>query len=261
MSRTRTGLEGLNEKFYGRPVDLTAWKHPVFGAPPKFGFGIEARFSDGHFYGVKGTMVVERMEQPHEIRKGQGVFGRLTDVHIVDAYDRPIENGVERFADDLENLFAPLVGLPSCADETMTVRNNGCPWDITDVIERKGTRAELDAAWEKVKREIVHYLACKFELPEPQDLSEAPVDMEAAAKAMVGRQPENLTELRVRMEKIICSHNPSWTRSKSWVDLRNQMVDEMFDRVGVTLPPQAHELIYVYNGKKPTSWTRVLDRK
>lgn len=261
MNDNESKLAKLNAKFHGLPVDLKAWEHPVFGTPPNIGFGLEAKFSDGHWYGVKGTLVIESMAQPHEMRKAQGVFGLLKDVRITDAYEWGVADGAERFADDIENLLAPLVGLPAKAGETMTVRNNVCPWDITEVIRRNGTRAELDAAWEKVKRELVHYLACKFELPEPPDLSEKPVDMEAAARKMEGRNPRNLTELRIRMEHVICSANPSWIRSGSWVDLRNQMVDEMFDRVGVILPAQAHELNYMFNGRKPTTWTRVLGRK
>ena len=254
-------LQQLNDKYYGRPVDLRAWSHPVFGLPPNMGFSVEAQFSDGRYYNLRATLVLDAMRLPHEMRKGKAVFAELTNVQVLDAWEKIVPDGGDKFADDIETLIGPLVGLPEVKGKCIYAKNNVCPWDITEVIRRHGSRAELDAAWEKVKRELVHYIACKFDLPEPQDLSEEKEDMEAVAQRIRGRLPLTLTELRVRMEHTVCSSaTPSWTRSQSWVDLRNEMLDEMFDRVGVVLPPHAHELMYMFNGRKPPVWTRVLSR-
>ena len=57
-------LQQLNEKYHGKPIELGAWKHPMFGTPPNMGFSIEAKFSDGKFYNLRATLVVEAMELP-----------------------------------------------------------------------------------------------------------------------------------------------------------------------------------------------------
>ena len=252
-------LQQLNEKYHGRPIELGAWKHPMFGTPPNMGFSIEARFSDGKFYNLRATLVVEGMELPHQMRDGKGVFGMIKDVRLTDGYENVVEGAGDRFADDLEALIAPLFGLPE-SNRVFTVRNNVCPWDITEVIERKGNRSELDAAWEKVKRELVHYIACKFDLPEPEDLSEfCPFDG-AYIVRVNGRELPSLPQIRARFERIICAAYPSWTRSQSWVDLRNEMLDQVFARIGIILPPQAHELVYMANGRKPKEWNRIVEK-
>ena len=252
-------LQQLNEKYHGKPIELGAWKHPMFGTPPNMGFSIEAKFSDGKFYNLRAMLVVEAMELLHQMRDGKGVFGMIKDVRLEDAYENIIENAGDRIADDLETLIAPLVGLPE-SDAVVTVRNNTCPWDIIEVIKRKGSRAELNAAWEKVKRELVHYISSKFDLPEPEDLSEfCPFDG-AYIVRVNGRELPALPQLRARMERVICSANPSWTRSQSWVDLRNEMLDQVFARIGIELPRQAHELVYMANGRKPKEWNRTVEK-
>lgn len=247
----------LNGKYHGRPIDLGAWKHPMFGTPPNMGFSVEAQFSDGKFYNLQATLVIETMALPHQMRDGKGTFGEITNVRVLDAYENEIPNGADRFTEDIENLIAPLFGLPESSCKTISVRNNVCPWDITEVIRRNGCRAELDAAWEKVKRELVHYIACKFGLPEPEELSEDYGGRKVTV-TVNGQVIPSLAVLRKSMERIICSNNPSWERSMSWVRLRNEMLDQMFDKIGVTLPPQAHELCYMLNGRKPKSWERVV---
>ncbi len=255
-------LEEMNAKYHGRPMNFKAWKHPVFGTPPFLGFSAEARCADGNYYTVRGILVMTAPVPPHALRRGEGVFDRLAKVTLYDAYVSEVCDGGNRFADDIAALIAPLVGFSADEGKCLYVRNNVCPWDISDVIMRGGGRAELDAAWERVKRELVHFTACKFGLPEPTDLSEPKEDMEEVERRMKGRMPLTLSELRVRMEQTLCSEStPSWSRSQNWVDLRNEMLDEMFDRVDVTLPPQAHEFCYLLNGRKPKGWTRVLERR
>lgn len=271
-------LQQLNEKYHGRPVDLGAWKHPMFGTPPNMGFGLEAQFADGKIYGVKGTIAVEAMELPHEMRKGQCVFGAIKDVRIVDAYEKEIEGGGDRFAEDIERLLATLFGLPEVKGQPVSTRNNVCPWDLTDVIRKYANQPsgvvsreaigklvanadfcrDFDAAWEKVKRELVHYIACKFSLREPEEISDDYGGRRDFAVTLNGSEIPKVAELRARMLRTICSGSPSWSRSMSWVILRNEILDQVFDRIGVTLPPQAHELMYMYNGRKPTSWNRVM---
>lgn len=252
-------LQELNEKYHGRPVELGAWEHPMFGAPPNMGFSIEAQFSDGKFYNLRATLVVDGMDLPHQMRHGIGEFGKIMDVRVRDAYEKEIPDGGDRFAADIENLIAPLVGLPGNGGKTLCVRNNVYPYDIVDVIRRRGRREELDSAWEKVKRELVHYIACKFEFPEPEDLSEDYGGATVRVKVN-GKEIQPLAALRRYMERTICSGSPSWTRSISWVDLRNEMLDQMFEKVGVKLPPQAHELCYMANGRKPEKWDRVVEK-
>ena len=272
-------LQQLNEKYRGKPVDLRAWQYPVFGTPPNMGFGIEAQFSDGKFYSVKGTLVIGGMGAPHEMRKGLGTFDGLANVRVTDAYENPIEDGADRFADEIESLIAPLCGLAMTGRRTISARNNACPWDIAEVIRRyagkqsggidreviervvsdPAARRELDAAWERVKRELVHYIACKFCLPEPEDLSDDYGGRTDFVAIVNGSRFPTLVVLRERMERLICSNDLSWTRSLSWVNLRNEMLDQMFDKIGIALPAQAHELMYMLNGRKPTRWERKVD--
>ena len=271
-------LQQLNEKYRGKPVDLTAWKHPMFGTPPNMGFGFETQFSDGKVYGVKGKIVVEGLETPSQIRGGKGMFGSLQDVHIVDAYEKEVEGGGDRFADDIERMLATLFGLPEATGQSVSTRNNACPWDLTDVIRRYANMPsgavsrdvieklvsdadfcrDFEVAWSKVKRELVHYIACKFSLAEPEDLADDYGGRSDFTVTLNGSEIPKVAELRARMLRTICSGLPSWSRSMSWVSLRNEMLDQVFDRIGVTLPPQAHELMYMYNGRKPTSWNRVV---
>ena len=70
-------LRELNEKYHGHPVNLGAWEHPTFGAPPNLGFSIEAQFSDGRFYNLRATLVVEAMDLPHQMRSCTGVFSMI----------------------------------------------------------------------------------------------------------------------------------------------------------------------------------------
>ena len=271
-------LQQLNEKYRGKPVDLTAWKHPMFGTPPNMGFGFDTQFSDGKVYGVKGKIVVEGLETPSQIRGGKGMFGSLQDVRIVDAYEKEVEGGGDRFADDIERMLATLFGLPEATGQSVSTRNNVCPWDLTavirryanvpsgsvrpDVIEKVVADADFcrdfEVAWEKVKRELVHYIACKFSFTEPEDLADDYGGRSDFTVTLNGSEIPKVAELRARMLRTICSGSPSWSRSMSWVSLRNEMLDQVFDRIGITLPPQAHELMYMYNGRKPTSWNRVV---
>lgn len=270
-------LQQLNEKYYGKTIDFLAWKHPLFGTPPNMGFSVESRFADGRFYNLRATLVLGAMETPHEVRLGKAVFDRLANVRVLDACENEVSDGGDLFTEDVESLIAPLFGLPSDESKVVTVRNNVCPWDLAAVIrkyagvERGGIpigeiervlarddfRREYDAAWEAVKRELVHYIACKFGLPEPEDLSEdycgAPVRV-----VVNGNVCSSLARLRTRFERVICSLNPSWERSGAWVALRNEMLDQMFEKVGVELPPQAHELNYMMNGRKPKTWERIV---
>ena len=269
-------LQQLNEKYRGKPVDLTAWEHPMFGTPPNMGFGFETQFSDGKVYGVKGKIVVEGLETPSQIRGGKGMFGSLQDVCIVDAYEKEVEGGGDRFAEDIERMLATLFGLPEAKGQSVSTRNNICPWDLTDVIRRYAKMPhgvvgrdvieklvvqtdfcrDFEAAWEKVKRELVHYIACKFTLAEPEDLADDYGGRSDFTVTLNGSEIPKVAELRARMLRTICSGSPSWSRSMSWVSLRNEMLDQVFDRIGVTLPPQAHELMYMYNGRTPEKWTR-----
>lgn len=271
-------LQQLNEKYHGRTIDFRSWKFPTYGAPPNMGFGFEAQFSDGKIYGVKGKIVVEGMETPSQIRGGKGAFGSLKDVRVVDAYEKEIEGGGDRFAEDIERMLATLFGLPEAKGQSVSTRNNVCPWDLTDVIRRYAKMPsgvvsrdvieklvadadfcrDFEVAWEKVKRELVHYIACKFSLAEPENLADDYGGRSDFTVTLNGSEIPKVAELRARMLRTICSGSPSWSRSMSWVSLRNEMLDQVFDGIGVKLPPQAHELMYMYNGRKPTSWDRVV---
>lgn len=269
-------LQQLNDKYRGKPVDLTVWTHPMFGTPPNIGFSIEALFSDGKFYRLSATLVVDSMNLPHQMRSGKGTFGSLKDVRVVDAYEKEIEGGGNRFADDIERMLAPLFGLPEAKGHSISTRNNVCPWDLTDVIRRYANtphgfvscnviekviadanfRRDFEVAWEKVKRELVHYIATKFSLAEPEDLADDYGGRSDFTVTLNGSEIPKIAELRAQMLRNICSGAPSWSRSTSWVRLRNEILDQVFDRIGIALPPQAHELMYMYNGRKPENWTR-----
>lgn len=38
------------------------------------------------------------------------------------------------------------------------------------------------------------------------------------------------------------------------------MLDQVFARIGIILPPQAHELVYMANGRKPKEWNRIVEK-
>ena len=102
----------------------------------------------------------------------------------------------------------------------------------------------------------------------PEDLSEDPGDYPFQAPRLANFDTHyeltNLLAYRMRFEIYFCGkgrRNPSWERSSAWVKLRNAMLDEMFDRVGVDLPPEAHSLPYMFNGRKRDTWERLLPKK
>ena len=38
------------------------------------------------------------------------------------------------------------------------------------------------------------------------------------------------------------------------------MLDQVFARIGIELPRQAHELVYMANGRKPKEWNRTVEK-
>ena len=53
-----------------------------------------------------------------------------------DAYEKMFKGGGDRFAEDSERMLATLFGLPEAKGQSVSTRNNVCPWDLTDVIRR-----------------------------------------------------------------------------------------------------------------------------
>lgn len=264
-------LTDIKKKYYGRPFDMTKWQFSGMAAMGGLALAVnDVELDDGCFYDFRATISMNSSGRPSDIVR-HGNYGTFADISAVSVTKNgeqdPIENGGDIFADAIDTMIAPAFGLePSTSAKAIVIRNDVCPWDYPS--RKDATREECDLAWEKIKRELVHYTARKFNLPEPQDLSERPEDypFTPPRRANFCRDYpcDNLLAYRMRFEIFFCGagrRNLSWIRSQAWVNLRNAMLDEMFDRVGVDLPPEAHSLPYMYNGKKPDTWERLLPKR
>lgn len=264
-------LSDIKMKYEGRPLDIAKWQFSGMAEMGSLALAVnDVELDDGCFYDFKATIKLTGSGKPSDIVR-HGNYGTFADISAVSVAKNgekdPIENGGDIFADAIDTLIAPAFGLePSTAAKAIVIRNDVCPSDYPN--HKDATREECDRAWEAIKRELVHYTARKFNLPEPQDLSEKPEDYPFTpphnANFNKSYPLDNLLAYRMRFEVFFCGqgrHSPSWSRSQAWVNLRNAMLDEMFDRVGVDLPPQAHSLPYMYNGQKPETWKRLLPKQ
>lgn len=264
-------LADINTKYNGRPLDMTKWRFSGMAEMGNLTLAVnDVELDDGCFYNFRATINLDWSGKPSDIvrHRNYGTFADISAVSVtMDGEEEPVANGGDIFADALDTMIAPAFGLkPSTTAKAVVVRNDVCPWDYPN--HKDATREECDSAWEKIKKELVHYTARKFKLPEPMDLSERPEDYPFSPPSKANFDKEypldNLLAYRMRFEIFFCGkgrRNPSWTRSLAWVNLRNAMLDEMFDRVGVDLPPEAHSLPYMYNGRKPETWKRLLPQK
>ncbi len=264
-------LADINAKYKGRPLDMAKWRFSGMAEMGNLALAVnDVELDDGCLYDFRATIRLDWSGKPSDIvRHGDcGTFAGISAPSVTrDGEREPVSNGGDIFADAIDTMIAPAFGLePSTTAKAVVVRNDVCPWDYPN--HKDATRAECDRAWEAIKRELVHYTARKFSLPEPQDLSERPEDYPFSPpwRANYHRhyRTENLLAYRMEFEYYFCGvgrSSPSWSRSLAWVNLRNAMLDEMFDRVGVDLPPEAHSLPYMYNGKKHETWTRLLPKK
>lgn len=264
-------LADLDKKYDGRPIDMAKWQFSGMSEMGSIVLAVnDVELDDGCFYDFRATIKLNCSGKPSDIvRHGNyGTFAGIFAVSLTkNGEPEPIENGGDIIADAIDTMIAPAFGLePSTAAKAIVIRNDVCPWDYPS--HKDATREECDRAWEAIKRELVHYTARKFNLPEPQDLSEKPEDYPFTPphKANFNKSYplDNLLAYRMKFEVFFCGQgrrNPSWSRSQAWVNLRNAMLDEMFDRVGVDLPPEAHSLPYMHNGKKPKTWKRLLPKR
>lgn len=264
-------IKELNEKYAGRNANMKKWRFSGMAPMGCLALAVnDVELDDGNFYDFNVIIEMDGSTKPSDIalHDNYGGFGRLGKLFVRKNGDsNPIHNPSDLFVNAVDTMIAPTFGLePSTSAKAVVLVNDVCPWDYP--TSKDATRAECDAAWEKIKRELVHYTARKYNLPEPEDLSEAPGDypFSAPSHANYNRRYEksNLLAYRMEFEIFFCGagrRNPSWERSTAWVNLRNAMLDEMFDRVGVDLPPEAHSLPYMFNGKKRDTWKRLLPKK
>lgn len=264
-------LDELNRKYEGRHLDMKKWRFSAMAPMGSLALvANDVELDDGNFYDFKAIIALGGDAKPSDImlHGNCGCFDRMVNVSVRRNGDgEPIRDPADSFVDAIDTMIAPAFGLePSTSAKAVVLVNDVCPWDYPRTKE--ATREECDAAWEKIKRELVHYTARKYNLPEPGDLSENPADYPFAAprRANFSRhyKKTNLLAYRMEFEIYFCGsgrRDPSWSRSLAWVNLRNAMLDEMFDRVGVDLPPEAHSLPYMYNGRKRDTWERLLPKK
>ena len=264
-------LDELNRKYEGRPLDMKKWRFS--GMSQVGGLALAANdveLDDGNFYDFNAVIEMGGNAKPSDIalHGNCGCFGKLRKYSVRrNGESEAISEPDGRFVDAIDTMIAPAFGLiPSTKVKAVVLVNDVCPWDYP--TSEEATREECDAAWEKIKRELVHYTACKYNLPEPEDLSEDPDDYPFQAPRLANFDTHyeltNLLAYRMRFEIYFCGkgrRNPSWERSSAWVKLRNAMLDEMFDRVGIDLPPEAHSLPYMFNGRKRDTWERLLPKK
>lgn len=264
-------LNDLNKKYEGRPLDMKKWRFS--GMAPMGSLALAANdveLDDGKFYDFNAIIALDGSAKPSDIalHGNYGCFARLETLSVRRNGDpEPIVDPADHFINAIDTMIAPAFGQePSTSAKAVVLVNDVCPWDYP--TSKDATREECDAAWEKIKRELVHYTARKYGFPEPEDLSEDPggYPFTAPRQANFNRSYEktNLLAFRMEFEIFFCGagrRNPSWQRSSAWVNLRNAMLDEMFDRVGVDLPPEAHSLPYMYNGRKRDTWKRLLPKK
>lgn len=263
-------LEELNTKYKGRPLDMSKWHFSGMSTMGSLALAAnDVELNDGQFYDFRATIHMDGSAKPSDIIRHHdyGKFERLSSVSVrLNGESEPLEDNAGTFIAAIDTMIAPAFGLkPTTDTKVFIARNDVCPWDYPRCKE--ATREACDLAWEAIKRELVHFTARKFNLPEPKNLSENPRDYPFAPPLMANYRTHyklnNLLAYRMEFEIFFCGagrKNPSWERSKAWVNLRNAMLDEMFDRVGIDLPPAAHALIYMYNGRKPTTWTRLLPK-
>lgn len=264
-------LNELNRKYEGRPLDMKKWRFSAMA--PMGSLALVAKdveLDDGNFYDINATIALGGNIKPSDImlHGNYGCFCRMGNLSVRrNGDDEPIHDPADCFVDAVDTMIAPAFGLePSTSAKAVVLVNDVCPWDYP--TSKEATREECDAAWEKIKRELVHYTARKYNLPEPEDLSEDPAGYPFTAPRLANfntrYEKTNLLAYRMEFEIYFCGNgrrNPSWERSSAWVNLRNAMLDEMFDRVGVDLPPEAHSLPYMFNGRKRDTWERLLPKK
>ena len=261
-------LKELNEKYHGRHIDYSRWTFA--GNAPLGQLALvqnDVILDDGMSYDFHVVIELGGVERPSDVRHPEKwIFNQIVGAAVKVGCE-VIEDAGDVFADAIDTLIAPAFGMePTKGAKAVYSRNSMCPWDYP----HRGVRSELDAAWERIKRELVHFTAEKYGLPEPDDLTEdnSGSDYEVPTEdncQLEFQEPKTLLDLRMNMEMAFGNRTqlnyPSWSKSQAWIDLRNAMLDEMFDRVGVTLPPEAHELNYMCGGRKPTTWTRILPRR
>ena len=264
-------LADINMKYKGRPLDMAKWQFSGMAEMGSLALAVnDVELDDGCFYNFRTTIKLDWNGKPSDIvRHGNyGTFASMSAVAVMrNGEEKPLENGGDIFADAIDTMIAPAFGIePSTKAKAVIIRNDVYPHDYPK--NKDTTREECDRAWNDIKKELVHYTARKYGLPEPQDLSENAEDYPFSPPPRVNRSRRyslnNLLAYRMEMEYYICGegrHSPSWCRSSAWVNLRNAMLDEMFDRVGVDLPPEAHSLPYMYNGRKRGTWERLLPKR
>ena len=264
-------IKELNKKYAGRPINMKKWRFSGMAPMGSLALAVnDVELDDGNFYDFNAIIEMDGSANPSDIvlHGNHGGFGRLALFSVRRNGDsKPIIHPADRFIDAIDTMIAPAFGLePSTSAKAVVLVNDVCPWDYP--TSEEATREECDAAWEKIKRELVHYTSRKYNLPEPEDLSEDPAGYPflAPRRANYSTHYElsNLLAFRMEFEIFFCGagrQNLSWQRSGAWVRLRNAMLDEMFDRVGVDLPPEAHSLPYMCNGRKRDTWKRLLPKK
>ena len=264
-------LADVKRKYKGRPLDMAKWRFSGMVSMGNLALAAnDVELDDGCFYDFRATIRLDWSGKPSDIMR-HGDYGTFSDMFAVsvtrNGEQEPMENGGDVFVDAIDTMIVPSFGLePSTTAKAIVLRNDVYPYDYPN--HKGATREECDRAWEAIKRELVHYTARKFGFPEPQDLSDKPEEYPFNPPLRTNcnrRYPkENLLAYRMEFEYYFCGagrSSPSWSRSLAWVNLRNAMLDEMFDRVGVDLPPEAHSLPYMYNGKKHETWNRLLPKR
>ena len=264
-------LADINSKYRGRPLDMSKWQFSGMAEMGILALAVnDVELDDGCFYDFRATIAMEWSGNPSDIvRHGEyGTFASISAVEVTrNGEAKPLENGGDIFADAIDTMIASAFGMePSTKAKAVIIRNDVYPHDYPK--SNDAAREDCDRAWENIKKELVHYTARKYNLPEPQDLSEKAEDYPFLPPPRVNSSRryslDNLLAYRMEMEYYICGdgrQSPSWRRSSAWVNLRNAMLDEMFDRTGVDLPPEAHSLPYMYNGKKRDTWERLLPKR
>lgn len=264
-------LNELNQKYKGRPLDMKKWRFSSMAPMGSLALAAnDVELDDGKFYDFNAIIALDGDARPSDVvlHGNYGSFAQLAKFSVRrNGAAEPIHDPADYFVDAIDTMIASAFGLePSTSAKAVVLVNDVYPWDYPTA---KGvTCEECDAAWEKIKRELVHYTAMKYGIPEPEDISEDPggYPFTAPRKANFNRSYEmtNLLAYRMEFEFYFCGRgrrSPSWERSLAWVNLRNAMLDEMFDHVGVDLQPEAHSLPYMYNGKKRDTWKRLLPKK
>jgi len=82
----------------------------------------------------------------------------------------------------------------------------------------------------------VQFTAARYGVAMPKDLSDS----------------DEVRRLRRKMESRW--GGPSWTRSAAWLALANNMLEDVFGRIDVTLPHDAFVQHYMHHDAMPEAW-------